>query len=175
MSQISLRRGRFRGLWLAAFAWAVLAAGAAAQTPAQPVSAGGACEAPRYKTVLQGPITGMGQVEYTYFLQLDRACRAHKRSLTETLAGSPAAFNVCAHPPYAHLQSAKLPSAMSPREYDYFIEVDRECAAYTKTAGAPPVQPAQAQSSQDQPSSRQRFLTGLAVLGALIAGLVASL
>lgn len=157
----------------AALVWAVACADqAAAQSAPEPVAVGGACEVPRYKTLLQTPISGMGHVEYTYFVGLDSACRTHKRGLAETLAGSAAHFNVCAHTPYANLLP-KAPSAMSQREYDYFVVVDRECAEHKAAAvGQAPAQQAQGIGI---PSPGRQLLTGLIVVGGIIATLVASL
>jgi hypothetical protein len=139
---------------------------AAAQAAPPPVAVGGECELPRYKELAQTAINSMGDVEYDHFLDLDGECRTRKRLLAEAVAGAKGTYNACAHPPYVTLLP-KPPIDMTVREFGYFRVVDRECAAYKQTGGAPPPpQPAKS-------SSGSRVLAVLAVLGS-IATLLAS-
>ena len=159
------------GLATIALVWAGTAATrqAAAQTGPGAVGVGGACENERYEALLQAGLAALNEEQYRYFLALDEACRMHKRDIAATVAGSPDAANPCIHEPYKRL-AAKEPANMMGREYAYFREVDRECTAYTQANRAtadsdPPL----------GPSWRRRFLTSVAVVGSIVATLVASL
>jgi hypothetical protein len=145
----------------------VLASDSAAQAAQPPVAVGGACEDARYKALLQTDIGSRGDGEHAYFLALDNLCREHKRQLAGAVAGSVESYNACAHAPYADLAAAKTPAGMTNREYAYFVVVDRECTAYKEKGGKT--------RRQAGPSPGRQFVTSLAVIGSIIATVVASL
>jgi hypothetical protein len=161
------------GIWILLSALLLPVAGGVTPLSAAPapISAPNAepnpCENERYKALLPISFGTMGDSEYGYFLDLDKKCREYQR----VHAGD--AFKVCEHARYAELLKAKPLKDMTKREYTYFIEVDRECAVWKETAVAPQPQP------QPPPERKSSFtitiLTGLLVLGATIANLVASL
>ena len=156
------------GTWLLLTALTLPAAAGCGVNPEpepepQPVADDNTCASARYKELLQTPFVAMGDNEFDYFVRLDQQCRDYKR---KHLAD---AFDVCQHQPYADLLKAKAPSDMSDREYGYFRPVDRECTASKQ--GAPPTQP----PTPEEQSSIAPFLAALAVVGATIANLVASL
>lgn len=175
MSQTPRRSAGSR--MMLALAVALLACGfaetAASQTVASNTSVGGACDKARYKALLQTGIAGMGHEEYPFFLELDAACRTHKRDMAQVVAGSPEQFNPCIHPPYASLAASKKPRDMTEREYGYFSVVDRECEVYQQSLS----QDARATAAvtPSQPTAGRRWFTGLLAAGAILATLVASL
>jgi hypothetical protein len=174
---MKLRGWRRARVFVAAMAMllstAGLARGAEAQTTTPAVVVGGPCEHARYKELLKTPFDTRGDREHDYFLSLDQDCRTYKRALAGTIAASAAAYNACAHPPYADLVAAKKPADMTQREYQYFLVTDRECTAY-KQAQQQQQQPPQQARQRTSPSAGRQFFTGLFVLGSLIATLVAS-
>jgi hypothetical protein len=135
------------------------------------VAVGGACENERYEALLGTGFAALSDEQYRYFLVLDQACRMHKRDVAATVAGSPDAANPCIHEPYKTI-AAKAPASMTEREHAYFREVRPECTAYTQAIGAAA---APGPATISGPSLGQRFLTSVAVLGSLVATLVASL
>ena len=143
----------------------------AAQATPQPVAVGGVCDEARYKTLVATPFSTMGDEEHKYFLDLDGKCREHKRQLAATVAASAAAYNACAHPPYTALL-ANTPADMAEREYNYFLVIDRECAAYRAAAGGTPPAEPEAQQGNALPGPERRFVTVVTVLGSIIATLL---
>jgi hypothetical protein len=116
------------------------------------------CANPRYLALVGTPFATMGNQEFGEFQRMDEKCRAQERAKVIAAAA-------CAHKPYADLLTAKKPADMNKREYDYFVVVDRECAA--QAAATPPPQPSR------QPTGFRQLLTGAAVLGAIIATAIA--